>query len=339
MKLQPKMMFLWNWNLNLNWRGLVTRIVCAFIPSQRYRRKFQELIGYSDRRVIKKYYGSRTIHHDYDAQAIISNLIKSDTPCMIGRFGTTEFKVAYHYLRNGTFRQNRDTAKLLKSASTLSGIFPPTPDLLAQFSTELFGIVNHADVMGAWNYQLKGEEYVLNICSAKAKLIDINDLSPIHSHDPWSQHLEKKKVLVIHPFAKSIIEQYKKREKLFNNPKVLPEFHCKTLKPVISFAGNHEHLPFNNWFEALESMKREIDIMDFDIALIAAGAYGMFLAEYCKSIGKQSIYLGSFLQLMFGIYGRRWIDEGATFMNEHWVRPLPEETPQNAEKVEKGCYW
>jgi len=25
--------------------------------------------------------------------------------------------------------------------------------------------------------------------------------------------------------------------------------------------------------------------------------------------------------------------------NEHWVRPLPEETPQNHIKVEDGCYW
>lgn len=338
MKLQPKLISLF-WNLNLSWRGLVSRIVCAFIPSPAYRRKFQELIGYKDKRIVKEYYGRRKIHFGDDAQTIIGDLIKSNKPCMVGRFGTTEFSVAYHYLRNGTFRKNRDAVKLMESISINAGFFPPTPELLARFSTEAFGIVNHADVIGVWNGPLTGEEYVLNICASKARLIGINDLSPIHSREPWSQHLQGKKVLIIHPFEKSILSQYKKRKQLFSNTKILPEFHLKTLKPVQSIAGNYRHLAYDNWFEALESTKKEIATVDFDIALIAAGAYGMFLADYCKSIGKQSIYLGSFLQLMFGIYGRRWIDEGATFMNEHWVRPLPEETPENAERVEKGCYW
>jgi len=29
----------------------------------------------------------------------------------------------------------------------------------------------------------------------------------------------------------------------------------------------------------------------------------------------------------------------AAMMNEHWVRPLPEETPKQNKKVEGGCYW
>ncbi len=91
-----------------------------------------------------------------------------------------------------------------------------------------------------------------------------------------------------------------------------------------SIAGNYEHLPFADWFEALEHTKHEICEIDFEIALIAAGAYGMFLTEYCKSIGKKAVYMGSFLQLLFGIYGKRWLDEDVAFINKHWVRPLPE---------------
>jgi hypothetical protein len=173
----------------------------------------------------------------------------------------------------------------------------------------------------------------------EAKLINIDSLNPIIGSRPWTEYLQGKKVLVIHPFEKSIRKQYRIRQKLFANPGVLPEFTLKTLQPVQSIAGNHASLPFNSWFEALEQSKKEIAEIDFDISLIAAGAYGMFLCEYCKSIGRQSVYMGSFLQLLFGIYGRRWLDEGALFINEHWVRPLPEETPANAHQVEKGCYW
>lgn len=326
-------------SLNINWRGLVSRGVCTIIPSQLYRRKFQELIGYKHKRIVKEYYGNRKIIQGDEAQAAIMNVLECQKPCMIGRFGTTEFSTAYHYLENTGFKRDRDTANLINKMHMLSGLFPITPEYLARFSTELFGIMNNADIVGVWNGNLQGEEYVLNICSAKALLIGINDLNPIFSKEPWTQCLEGKKVLIIHPFEKSIVSQYQKREKLFSNQKILPDFHLMTLQPVMSIAGNYQHLPFDSWFEALDHTKRAISKLDFDIALIAAGAYGMFLTEHCKSIGKKAVYMGSFLQLLFGIYGKRWLDEGGTFINENWVRPLPEETPRNAHKVEGGCYW
>ncbi|MGW8193938.1 MAG: hypothetical protein ACWGOX_06695 [Desulforhopalus sp.] len=191
MRLQPKVLSFWS--LNVGWRGFISRTVCAFIPSAKYRRKFQEWIGYRNKRVVKEYYGSRKIHLGDEAQAIIGDLLQSGQPCMIGRFGTIEFSVAYHYLQNGAFRKNRDTGKLLQATSINAGFFPPTPELLARFSKEVFGIVNNADVMGAWNGALQGEEYVLDICASKAQLVGINELSPIRSHSPWSQHLQGKR--------------------------------------------------------------------------------------------------------------------------------------------------
>lgn len=326
-------------DFKMEWRALLSRIVCAFLPSKVYRRKFQEYIGYRHKREKKEYYGSRKILSGEAAQLAIIETLAAAKPAMIGRFGTVEFSIAYHFLREGRFKRNRDTANRIRETSINAGFFPPEHAHLARFSTELFGIVNHADVMGVWNGNLTGEEYVLNICSSKARLIGINDLNPIDSPDPWTQILRDKKVLVVHPFEKSIRRQYRKREKLFGNEKILPEFELLTLKPVQSIAGNYDRLPYKDWFEALEHTKQQLAKTDFDISLVAAGAYGMFLTEYCKSIGKKSVYMGSFLQLLFGIYGRRWVDEGAQFINEHWVRPLAEEKPENAHRVEKGCYW
>ena len=58
-------------------------------------------------------------------------------------------------------------------------------------------------------------------------------------------------------------------------------------------------------------------------------------------MGKKAIHMGGSLQLLFGIKGKRWEDMVgyAGMMNEHWVKPLPEETPPNRTKVEDGPYW
>jgi len=92
----------------------------------------------------------------------------------------------------------------------------------------------------------------------------------------------------------------------------------------------------------LKYMEDEISKVDFDIALIGCGAYGMPLAAYVKRIGKISVHLAGWTQMLFGIYGNRWMvdqPEFAKYVNEYWVKPLPEEVPANYKKVENGCYW
>jgi hypothetical protein len=84
--------------------------------------------------------------------------------------------------------------------------------------------------------------------------------------------------------------------------------------------------------------------IDFDICLIGAGAYGLPLAYFAKTIGKQAIHLGGVTQILFGIKGRRWekddyADSTAKMFNEHWIRPMESETPALKDRVENGCYW
>ena len=59
--------------------------------------------------------------------------------------------------------------------------------------------------------------------------------------------------------------------------------------------------------ESLESMKNDIYKLDYDIALLGCGAYGMPLGHFIKSVMKKtSIYIGGGLQILFGIKGSRW---------------------------------
>jgi glycine/D-amino acid oxidase-like deaminating enzyme len=89
-------------------------------------------------------------------------------------------------------------------------------------------------------------------------------------------------------------------------------------------------------------MCRKIDAIDFDIAIIGAGAYGLPMAAHVKRRGKKAVHLGGATQLLFGIRGKRWDTDYPhlqPLFNEHWARPLPTETPPNAKTIEAGCYW
>mgnify|MGYP006876767746 CR=1 FL=1 len=150
-----------------------------------------------------------------------------------------------------------------------------------------------------------------------------------------------KKVLVIHPFADTILKQYSlNKEHLFPDERVLPDFQLTVIKAVQSIGGKGAP-GYTSWFEALEYMKRQIKERDFDIALLGCGAYGLPLASYVKQMGKQAIYIGGALQLMFGISGKRWENKEhvSRYVNQHWVHPSIEETPELYASVEAGCYW
>jgi hypothetical protein len=169
----------------------------------------------------------------------------------------------------------------------------------------------------------------------------LTSLEPYLQKDPWTQVLEGKKILVIHPFNETIESQYfNNRKNLFEDKRVLPEFKSlETIKAVQTLAGNKDN--FNDWFEALGYMKNEINKKDFDIAIIGCGAYGFPLAAHVKRIGKKAVHLGGPTQLLFGIKGKRWVerDDFKSIINDYFVYPDNNDKPQNSIKVEDGCYW
>jgi hypothetical protein len=177
-------------------------------------------------------------------------------------------------------------------------------------------------------------------------------LDPYWANIPWTRALKCKKILVVHPFVKTIENQYKKREFLFKDKNFIPEFESLNLIMAVQSLGN-ENTPFNDWFQALDFMKAEIDKIDYDICLIGCGAYGFPLAAHVKRSGKKALHIGGSLQLLFGIRGKRWesvidphYEPGSDILidyhglpNDYWVRPSEEETPKNHFKVEGSCYW
>ncbi len=266
----------------------------------------------------------------------IYDLIAQGRPCMIARFGANEIKA--------TIAMQMAKPLVLpfypilkKRMSIQSGFFPANYENLKRFSNLMLDDSMQLDILGSWRI----EERLLANHLKHVKKVPLVALEPYFSSQPWSRILKGKKVLVIHPFAASIEYQYyNNRKELFFNAEILPEFETlQTIQAVQSIAGNDTK--FDDWFQALDYLKDEILKKEFDVAIIGCGAYGFPLAAFIKRIGKQAVHLGGATQILFGIKGKRWVDDSrfSTIINDHFIYPMDAEKPRNAYKVENGCYW
>ena len=194
------------------------------------------------------------------------------------------------------------------------------------------------DVLGSYQ---RNERRLKKELSHTVKIEIQSYLAPYLYEKPWTSVLRGKRVLVVSPFTDTMVKQYARRELLFDNPEVLPEFaELIPLKAVQSIAGTPTDYP--DWFTALDSMKAQMSAIDYDVALIGCGAYGMHLAAHAKRMGRIGIHTAGWTQMLFGIYGNRWLNDEPQFkrfINPNWVRPSAEETPANAKTIENGCYW
>ena len=268
--------------------------------------------------------------------ALIKTILESNKPCMISRFGSTELQTLLYckfYPLSVSLKK-----RIFYNIQYASGFFPVTFENLKKFYRLYADDVKDLDLLVSWRI----EELFFQNWISKLPEIKKTTLDSFYAHEhPWTSSLKGKKILVVHPFAETIESQYSnKRELLFENKEVLPEFaSLQTIKAVQSIAGNP--VVFNSWFDALNWMKSEIDKKSFDIALLGCGAYALPLAAHIKRIGKKAVHMGGVLQFLFGITSKRYDEneEYKPYINEHFVYPDARDRPKNASAVEGGCYW
>lgn len=292
-----------------------------------------------------------------EGNALIANTIRHGKGAMVARLGFVEAASLLNYQEIQFWINSKGNA--LKSILALSrgyrtkwdpslcallcssaGFFPDDEDLIDRFCALFLDCMNKCDLAACFE-SIDGEDFLWKMSETPARFIPFASLESYRFASPWSLALTGKRILVVHPFAESIQTQYeRKRELLFADPEVLPEFELSTLPAVQAMRG--EKTRFTDWFAALEYMQEEIAAREFDVCLIGAGAFGVPLAAFVKSLGKVSVHMGAAAQILFGIRGKRWEEhapEVANLFNEHWVRPLPEEHPRNFKSHEGGAYW
>lgn len=286
--------------------------------------------------------------NDYLKKAIVEN----KSGLMVTKFGTIELNaVCCCKRKNQGYKINDYKDYILgkgcvyphesiKALNINAGFFPVDLELQDEYCKLVLNDIKDIDILGSYVNQESYLKKELEHC----KKIDIYGYcAPFAWDNPWTEALRGKKVMIVHPFTESIKKQYEKRKYLFKDKRVLPEFdELILIKAIQSIADNGKNTGFATWFDALKYMEDEIDSKEYDIALIGCGAYGMEIAAHCKRKGKIAIHMASWVQMLFGIYGDRWINQQpqyAGFINDYWVRPMESEKPKGAEMVENAAYW
>ena len=311
----------------------------------------------------KKFYGPECDCDRQSSNDKIFELLSTGAPCLIARFGTVEINCINNYL---CIKSDKPFLKKIwefitdnthtpwwnvdhfKPMSINAGIFPQGENTAVEFSKRYLNDIPEIDLLGCHQYYEK-------FMPLKSDLIrvQLEMLYPFYVENPWTRYLKGKKVLVVHPFDTTIQAQYAKRTTLFENEDVLPEFDLITYRAVQTAGG--ASTKFSTWFEALAFMEKEIASIDFDIAILGCGAYGLPLGASIKRMGKQAIHLGGGTQLLFGIKGRRWMEDYVDYwhyrpgcsidinyrplFNDNWVFPSTNERPIDSSKIENSCYW
>ena len=283
----------------------------------------------------------------------LAEIIMAGKACMVSRLGTSEAACILNHLEisameaSSPLRRFHEAQRGARQAwdpgvaallSNNAGFFPPTDDCLSRFAQLFIDDLRKIDCIGVWGF-VPGEEFLVKKFCPSVIRFKPTSVEPYYFSQPWSARLEGLRVLVIHPFADSITSQFARREKIFPESRVLPDFELLAIPAVQTLAGNNAG--FASWFDALDWMKSEVSRLNFDVALIGAGAYGLPLSAHVKRCGKISIHMGGALQILFGIKGKRWdnMPDVSRFYNDAWIRPSENERLCGAEKVEQGCYW
>ena len=276
----------------------------------------------------------------------IIDLIKKNESFSIVRLGGTEARITYDYILTNKLKKKylHNKHKSLYNA----GIYTKNENFnkIKLFCNFYHNSIAKSNILASF---LKINKNIQTFYSKKYKLPQIShrSLEPFYilqnDEIPWTHYLKDKKVLIINPFVESFKLQLKNGFQIFKNKKIfLDNQQFVFYKSYQTIAGNHIH---NDWFETFKIMCKDIEKLDFDIALLGCGGYGLPLCNYIKSVlNKSAIYIGGGLQLLFGVMGKRWenIPMWKNIINENntkFIKPSSKEICKNYNKIESGCYW
>jgi len=275
---------------------------------------------------------------------LLITLLDKKKPFLITRLGWAIGFVTYCYVNHIEY-----SSSLLNKLQTHDGIYCNTLYDVKQFAQEYLNAIKNSTYLAAFpNFQssfLQMQNYFINTCALST--LHNRSLEPfwsiLENKIPWTHKLFGKKILIVNPFINSMKKQKDNNFQMFKNKKIFLDnqeiiffflFNC--------LAGNRPH---NSWKETYEIMCNDIKDLDFDIALLGCGGYGLPLCNFIyKKMNKSAIYIGGGLQLLFGVMGKRWEDNPMwkKIMKESdsiFIRPSGDEILKNNQMIENACYW
>lgn len=284
-----------------------------------------------------------------EANELLKNKILEGDPFCALRLGNTEATLIDNYLR-GKLEGKRSYSDIaVNYAISTGGFFVPDGIDSEILNDQLDDLVRlqldgfrNTDVLMMWGAcrieATLANHFVLPSCDN----ISYFSLIPyVEEYEPWTVALAGKKVLVVTSVPDSIEYQYKKKDEI--SPymiSVLPDFTLTTYRMLQTCQKDKKG--FDSWFDALEYVEKDILGIDFDIAIVGAGFYGVPICNAIKESGKIAIEMCGLTPFIFGVAGKRFFQDQKFFygkyMTEAWIRPF-DEKPSWYTQVEGGCYW
>lgn len=275
----------------------------------------------------------------------IINIINLNKPFIIARFGLgPETTLCYNYNVNKKINNNN-----LNNVLRICGIYCKNNDITVfeKYFEELNNAIENSDILACFNNS--NIESIQNVYSKMYNLTKIHSrsLEPFYvmqdNEIPWTHYLFGKKVLVVNPFTDSMKKQLDNNFQIFKDKKIFLDGQEFIFYKSFQTHGNH--YIHNNWLETFTIMCNDIEKLEFDIALLGCGGYGLPLCNFIKTkMNKSSIYIGGGLQLLFGVMGHRWInrDDWKKIIkenNSNFVFPSENEKLDNKNTIENSAYW
>ena len=280
-----------------------------------------------------------------DSNKKIIRLLEKNEPFLICRLGIgVETYLTYQYLSGSNINFN-----YLNILDNNAGIYNVNNTLRTYL--DFYGnCIKNSDYLAYFTGSIINEQ---NFFIEKYNLSKIHSraLEPFYivneneNEKPWTHYLKNKKVLIINPFVESFKKQLKNKFQIFKDPDkkiFLDDQEFIFYKSYQTTAGNYIH---ENWYETYNIMCNDIKNLDFDIALLGCGGYGLPLCNFIKmDMNKSAIYIGGGLQLLFGVMGKRWEnrDDWKKIIKDNdtkFIRPTGDEIIKNKHMIEGGCYW
>jgi hypothetical protein len=280
---------------------------------------------------VSRAYGGAMISNAALGNLRVKQVILAGKAAAMGKIGSLEAEAIEYFLAGADYPQI-----LRKQMFINVGLHPADRTHLDAFCEAYLRAADQLDLLAAWGN--RGERAIINRGGPRP-LVRLQAFESWLYHDPWSQALAGKKVVLVTPFARSAEAQFARRSEIWLDPAVLPELELRVVKMPLSpglVPPTHK-----NWQERYQSLVDQIERAPYDVLLVGAGGISLLLAAHAKARGQIGFHLGGHTQILFGITGRRWDKdhELARRQGPGWVRPTGDEAPRTVTQVEQGSYW
>lgn len=274
----------------------------------------------------------------------IEKALDSNTPLLIGRFGTIEFTVLWNFLIYKKI--NPDYLTVLERNAGVFGDLPA----IEKWCKEYEKACSSADILATgWHPPIVvREQELLKIMKYSGAQCVLRALEPYYwpVKERWFEPLHGQRVCVVSSFAHTIASQIKKGERrIWPDGNMWPSAEWSFVKtgyaPSLALGrAGWECDDLESWETCVDYVVGEVMKTSARVVLIGCGGLGMIIAGRLQAAGKLCIVMGGAIQVLFGIKGRRWQEHQISgFWNSDWVGPSESETPAGAIDVERGCYW